>query len=101
MSFKEIDYKEYNHVITKSYEIYDDEPVKRIHYVKKNVPSEIYNIFLLETLQWELCILTSQGVHFSTDHLELICMYFAKEIGHLENETKLIFQQFMGGIVKN
>ncbi|MCJ7689690.1 MAG: hypothetical protein MUO60_10290 [Clostridiaceae bacterium] len=86
MSFEETVYKEYKHVITKSYEIYDDEPVKRLYYVKKYVPAEIYNMFLLETLQWELCILTSKRQDFNGGNLELICIVLAETIGKVENE---------------
>jgi uncharacterized membrane protein len=88
MSFEETVYKEYKHVITKSYEIYDDEPVKRIDYVKKNVPTDIYNMFLLETLQWELCILTSKRLDFNGGNLELVCIVLAETIGKVENEVK-------------
>ncbi|MEK6264042.1 MAG: hypothetical protein N2B06_04635 [Clostridium sp.] len=86
MSFEETVYKEYKHVITKSYEIYDDEPVERLYYVKKNVPADIYNMFLLETLQWELCILTSKRLDFNGGNLELICIVLAEAIGKVENE---------------
>ncbi|MGH4119817.1 hypothetical protein [Clostridium sp.] len=88
MSFKETVYKEYKHVITKSYEIYDDKPAKRLYYVKKNVPTDIYNMFLLETLQWELCVLTSKRPDFDGDNLELICIVLAETIGKVENELK-------------
>jgi len=88
MSFEETVYKEYKHVITKSYEIYDDEPVKRIDYVKKNVPTDIYNMFLLETLQWELCILTSKRLDINGGNLELVCIVLAETIGKVENEVK-------------
>jgi uncharacterized membrane protein len=86
MSLEETVYKEYKHVITKSYEIYDDEPVERLYYVKKNVPTDIYNMFLLETLQWELCILTSKRVDFNGGNLELICIVLAETIGKVDNE---------------
>lgn len=96
MSFEETIYKEYKHVITKSYELYDYEPLKRLEYVKKNVPRDIYNMFLIETLQWELCILTSKRLDFKGENLELICRVLAESIGQLENETKVELQQYMG-----
>ncbi len=95
MSFEETIYKEYKHVVTKAYELYDDEPLKRLEYVKKNVPIDIYNMFLLETLQWEICILTSKRLDFKGGHLELICRVLAETIGNLENETKVELQQYM------
>jgi len=95
MSFEETIYKEYKHVVTKAYELYDDEPLKRLEYVKKNVPIDIYNMFLLETLQWEICILTSKRLDFKGGHLELICRVLAETIGKLENETKVELQQYM------
>lgn len=95
MSFEETIYKEYKHVITKAYELYDDEPLKRLEYVKKNVPIDIYNMFLLETLQWEICILTSKRLDLKSTHLELICRFLAETIEHLENETKVELQQYM------
>jgi hypothetical protein len=95
MIFEEAIYKEYRHIITKAYEIYDDRPIKRLEYVKKNVPIEIYNMFLLETLQWELCILTSKRLDFNGDQLELICRVLAETIGRLENETEIDLQQYM------
>jgi hypothetical protein len=95
MSFEEITYKEYKHIVTKAYEIYDDGPIKRLEYVKKNVPISIYNMFLLETLQWELCILTSKRLDFSDGQLELICRVLAETIGRLENETDVDLQHYM------
>jgi hypothetical protein len=97
MSFEEIIYKEYKHIITKAYEIYDDGPIKRLEYVKKNVPVDIYNMFLLETLQWELCILTSKRLDFNGAQLELICRILAETIGRLENETQIDLQKYMTG----
>ena len=93
MSFEQTNYKEYNHIVTKAYEIYDDGPIKRLEYVKKNVPIEIYNMFLLETLQWELCILTSKRLDLSGSQLELICRVLAETIGRLENETEIDLQK--------
>jgi len=95
MSFEETIYKQYKHIVTKAYELYDDEPLKRLEYVKKNVPMDIYNMFLLETLQWELCILTSKRLDFKGGHLELICKVLAETIGQLENETKVELQQYL------
>jgi hypothetical protein len=46
-------------------------------------------MFLLETLQWELCILTSIRLDFNGDQLELICRVLAETIGRLENETEI------------
>ncbi len=89
MFFDEASYKEYKHVITKAYEIHDDEALKRLEYVKKNVPTVIYNMFLLETLQWQLCILSSKRLDFKDSHLELICRVLSESIGKLENETKV------------
>ncbi len=87
MFFDETIYKEYKHVITKAYEIYDDEALKRLDYVKKNVPIDIYNMFLLETLQWQLCILNSKKLDFNNSNLELICRVLAETIGRLDNDT--------------
>lgn len=95
MSFEETIYKQYKHIVTKAYELYDDEPLKRLEYVKKNVPMDIYNMFLLETLQWELCILSSKRLDFKGGHLELICKVLAETIGQLENETKIELQQYL------
>ena len=95
MSFEETTYKQYKHIVTKAYEIYDDRPIKRLEYVKKNVPVEVYNMFLLETLQWELCILTSKRLDLSGDQLELICRVLAETIGRLENETEIDLQEYM------
>jgi hypothetical protein len=97
MFFDETIYKEYTHVITKAYEIYDEEANKRLDYVKKNVPSDIYNMFLFETLQWQLCILTSKRLEFKDDHLELTCKVLAETIRRLENETKEELEQFAVG----
>lgn len=87
MCFEEAIYKECKHVVTKAYEIYDYDPIKRLDYVKKNVPTDIYNMFLLETLQWELCILTSKRLDFSSGDLELICRVLAETISRLKIET--------------
>jgi len=97
MFFDEDIYKEYQHVITKSYEIYDDEAFKRLTYVKNNVPTDIYNIFLLETLQWQLCILSSKRLDFKDGHLELLCRVLSETIGQLDNETKSDLQQYAVG----
>lgn len=85
MCLVETVYKDYKHVITKSYEIYDDQPVKRLDYVKKNVPIDVYNMFLLETLQWEICILTSKRLDFNDGNLELVCIAFVETIGKIGN----------------
>jgi len=97
MFFDETIYNEYTHVVTKAYEIYDDEALKRLEYVKKNVPTDIYNMFLLETLQWQLCILTSKRLDFKDSHLELVCRVLAETIGRLENETTEGLQQYVAG----
>jgi hypothetical protein len=97
MFFDETIYKEYSHVVTKAYEIHDDEALKRLDYVKKNVPIDIYNMFLLETLQWQLCILTSKRLDFKDGNLELICRVLSETIGRLENETKVELQQYAVG----
>lgn len=89
MCFEEVVYKEYKNVVTKAYEIYDYDPLKRLNYVKKNVPIDIYNMFLLETLQWELCILTSKRLDFSSADLELICRVLAETIGRLKIKTNV------------
>ena len=94
MFFDETTYKEYKHIITKAYEIHDDEAIKRLDYVKKNVPINIYNMFLLETLQWQLCILSTKRLDFKDGHLELVCRVLAETIGRLENETKEELQHF-------
>ena len=97
MFFEETIYKEFKHVITKAYEIHDDEALKRLDYVKKNVPIDIYNMFLLETLQWQLCILTSKRLDFKDGNLELICRVLAETIGRLENDSKSELQQYAVG----
>ncbi len=97
MFFEETIYKEYKHIVTKAYELYDAQPVKRLEYVKKSVPIDIYNMFLLETLQWELCILSSKRLDFKGEQLELICRVLAESIAHLENETKVEFPQYIMG----
>ena len=97
MFFDENIYSEFKHIITKAYEIYDDEVLKRLDYVKKNVPIDIYNMFLLETLQWELCILTSKRLDFKDGNLELICRVLAENIGRLENDSKSELQQYAVG----
>ncbi|MBU3191698.1 hypothetical protein K9O30_20075 [Clostridium bowmanii] len=97
MFFDETIYGEYNHIITKAYEIHDDEALKRLDYVKKNVPTNIYNMFLLETLQWQLCILSSKRLDFKDSHLELICRVLSETIGKLENETKSDLHQYAVG----
>ena len=97
MFSEETNYNEYKHIITKAYEIYDHEAIKRLSYVKKNVPIDIYNRFLLETLQWELCILKSKRLDSTNNSLELVCSVLKETIGRLENETKSELQHYAVG----
>ena len=94
MFSEEIIYKEYKHIIAKGYEIYDDEVMKRLSYVKKNVPLDIYNMFLLETLQWQICILSSKRLHNTDSDLELICSSLKEIIGLQEKVYQSEFQGY-------
>ena len=97
MFSEETNYNEYKHIITKAYEISDHEAIKRLSYVKKNVPIDIYNRFLLETLQWQICILSSKRLDNTDGNLELICSVLKEIMGRLENETNLEVPQYAVG----
>jgi hypothetical protein len=97
MFSEDTNYNEYKHIITKAYEIYDHEAIKRLSYVKKNVPIDIYNRFLLETLQWQICILSSKRLDNTDGNLELICSVLKELMGRLENETNLEAPQYAVG----
>lgn len=91
MAFEKDIYNGYrNGIIQTAYELYPEtnEAYNRIMYVKERVPKDIYNMFLVETVQWEYSLMASKKINFTGNDLELICRSMLTAIANIDTNTE-------------
>lgn len=98
MAFRKDVYEDYkNGVIQTAYELYPEtnEAYNRIMYVKDKVPKDVYNMFLLETVQWEYSLMAAKKVNFTGNDIGLICRSMLTAIANIDSNTEVKQYEYM------
>jgi len=90
MAFENEIYQNYKDIISEAYKLYNnkEDAYKRVLYVKDKAPKEVYNMFLVETVQWEYFDLGDEIIELTAEDLEYICRSFGLALANMESNTE-------------
>lgn len=89
--------KRYHDFTSEAWERYPKEALERLNYVKNNAPTEIYNLFLVDTLKFMLSGSEDQELSVSAKGLKSLCKGLLLALENMHSDTPLqVYEDMLG-----